>query len=178
MKLKKFKLLSVFIIFLLSFITHNIYDWIPNIITSFFFPVNESIFEHMKMILTTYLIYSIIEYIYLKKKNIKTLNIKSNLLLSITFNIIIFLIIYLPYYNIFGHNLISTLIIYFISILLTQLLSLKLLSSNKELFFFNKYAFVIIIIYILSFIYLTYYPLDNYIFIDKTKNKAGINNYY
>ena len=60
MNLKVIKILSVFGIFLLSFITHNGYDIFPNTLTSFFFPVNESIFEHMKMIYTDYIIWSII----------------------------------------------------------------------------------------------------------------------
>ena len=178
MKLKIFKLLSVLIIFLLGFITHNGYDKFPNIITSFFFPVNESLFEHMKMIYSSYLIYFIIEYIYLKKNNINPVNKKSNMILSISLNIIIFLIIYLPIYYSFGHNLIVTLVVYFISILITQIISLKILESNNELKFLNKYSYILLFLYLLILIYFTYYPLKEDFFIDKENKKIGLNNYY
>ena len=76
--LKKWKIISPIILFLLSFPIHFLYTWFTNIITSFFAPVNESIFEHMKMIYTTYLLFSLIEYIYIKFKNIKVNNICIN----------------------------------------------------------------------------------------------------
>ena len=70
MNLKKIKILGVVIITILSFISHFAYDIFPNIIFSFIFPVNESIWEHMKILFTSTLIYSLIEYILLKKYNI------------------------------------------------------------------------------------------------------------
>lgn len=178
MKIRNFKLLSALIIFGLGFITHFGYDKFPNLITSFFFPVNESIFEHMKMIYSSYLVYFIIEHFYLKKNYIYTKNKKSNMILSITLNIIIFLIIFLPIHYNFEHNLVITLIIYFISILITQLLSLKILTMDKELKFLNKYSYLFIFLYLLIFIYLTYYPLKIDFFIDNENKKIGLNNYY
>lgn len=70
MSLKKIKIISIFGIFVLNFISHFLYEWMPNTLFSIFFPVNESIFEHMKMISTSILIYSIIEYIILKKQKL------------------------------------------------------------------------------------------------------------
>ena len=53
MKLKTIKIISILGIFIISFLSHFIYQIIPNFITSIFFPVNESIFEHMKIIFTS-----------------------------------------------------------------------------------------------------------------------------
>lgn len=178
MKLFNFKILSSFLIFFISFLTHFGYDKFPNLITSFLFPVNESIFEHMKMIFSSYLIYYIIEFFYFRKNNINSINNNSNKILSLTLNIIIFLSIYLPVYYTFGYNTITTLTIYYISILITQLISYKILESKKEYIFFNKYCYFILLIYFLLFIYLTYYPLKEDIFIDKSNNKLGLKNYY
>ena len=70
MNLKKIKIIAVLGIFLLSFISHFAYELFPNIIFSFIFPVNESIWEHMKIIFTSTLIYGIIDYLLLKKYKI------------------------------------------------------------------------------------------------------------
>ena len=66
MNLKKIKVVAVLGIFILSFLSHFAYDLFPNIIFSFIFPVNESIWEHMKLLSTTILLYGIIEYFLLK----------------------------------------------------------------------------------------------------------------
>lgn len=178
MSIKKLKIISIISIFVISFFTHSIYDIFPCLITSFFFPVNESIFEHMKMIVMSYLLWSLIEYIILRKNNLKTTNFKASILISIIFNITIFLVVYIPIYNIFGYNTVLTLLIYFLSIFITQILSYKILDSDKQYILLNKYSFISIFIIILTFIYLTYYPLQTSIFIDNENKKLGLNNYY
>ena len=70
MSLKKIKVIAVFGIFIISFIAHFAYDIFPNIIFSFFFPVNESIWEHMKILFTSPILYGIIDYILLTKKKL------------------------------------------------------------------------------------------------------------
>lgn len=178
MNLKIFKIISSIVIFLISIFTHYGYEIFPNYLTSFFFPVNESVFEHIKVILSAYLIYSIIEYIFLKVKNILPNNLRSNILFSITFNIFIFYLLYIPIYYIFKHNIVVTLTIYFISIFITQIISYKVLKTNKRFPLFENYFFIILLIYQSILIYFTYYPPKYDIFIDKNNNKIGLNNYY
>jgi uncharacterized protein YqhQ len=132
MNLKKITIIGIIFIFLLSFITHSIYDWLPSFLTSLFFPVNESIWEHMKMIFTTSLIWGLVEYFILKKKDIDYFNIASATVLSVLFNIVIFLIIYVPIYIKFGENLIVTLIIYFITIVLSQIMAYNILNKGAD----------------------------------------------
>ena len=60
--MKKIKIISIFIMFALSFLSHFAYETIPNFISSILFPVNESIWEHMKLLSTPVLLYMIIEY--------------------------------------------------------------------------------------------------------------------
>ena len=60
MTLKKWKVISVVGIFLFSALLHFIYDWFPNFFTSLFFPVNESIGEHNKIIVGSFLFWAII----------------------------------------------------------------------------------------------------------------------
>ena len=77
--------INTIITFLLCFLTHFLYEWLPNPVFSIFFPVNESIWEHMKMLYTTILLAGIIEYFILKKFKIP----HQNLLLSIAIKALI-----------------------------------------------------------------------------------------
>ena len=61
MDLKKIKIVSIFGMFILCFLTHFLYNFFPNTLFSIFFPVNESIWEHMKMMTSSILIWSILE---------------------------------------------------------------------------------------------------------------------
>lgn len=101
MNLKKIKILGVVIITILSFISHFAYDIFPNIIFSFIFPVNESIWEHMKILFTSTLIYSLIEYILLKKYNITYNNLPFNTyfipLMQIPLYLVIYIYLYISY---------------------------------------------------------------------------------
>ena len=95
MALKWIKLVSTFGIFFLCFLTHFIYEWFPNTLFSIFFPVNESIWEHMKMLFTAVILYSIIDYLILRSFKQKTDNFLINVFITATTSIPIFLILYL-----------------------------------------------------------------------------------
>ena len=164
---------SFFIIFLISFPSHFLYQFIPNKITSILFPVNESIFEHMKIIFTSTIIYGIIDYIILKLNNIKFNNFLFQLFYTSFIAIIIFLIIYLPIRFIIGEYLIITLIILFITYLISQIISYYLLTS-KSTPLLNIIAIPLIIIIYSIFTYFTYKPLNNYFFYDTITNSYGI----
>ncbi|MBO5095303.1 MAG: hypothetical protein J6B98_00300 [Bacilli bacterium] len=175
MNLKKIKILGVFSIFGLCFLLHFIYNWIPNSVLAIFVPVNESIWEHMKLIPTSFILWGIIDFILLKKyENFN--NFLLQLFLVPVIGIIIYLLIYLPLYNIFGENMIISIILLFIVIIIEQILSYIILSKNEI-----KYQGIIGILGIITmyiiFGYLTYNPIINYIFFDTKDNKYGINTY-
>ena len=128
---KKWKIISPFILFALASLIHFTYTLFPNIITSFFAPVNESIFEHMKMIYTSVVLLSIIEYFILKHRNIKVNNLGINPFISGLSNIFIFLIMYLSIRMILKENMLVTFIILFISECITSFISYKLLLNRK-----------------------------------------------
>lgn len=178
MTIKKLKFISTISIFLISCFTHFGYDIFPRFITSLFFPVNESIFEHMKMINMSYIIYALIELIIIKLTNLKVKNFMSSVSLTLIFNIVIFLIVYLPIYYIFGYNTIITLSLYFISIVLSTIFNYKIQTSSQNYYILNKYSLLIMIFITFTFSYLTYYPIENSLFIDSTNKKLGLNNYY
>lgn len=176
MDLKRGLRFNILIIFGLSFFTHFVYKIIPIDLFAIFFPVNESIFEHMKMIYTTFLIDGIILYIILKKKNIKFSNFFSSLFSSSIISIVSFLIIWLPIYYRIGENMLITLIVLLISICISQISNYYVLSSSNNKIL-NYISFGFTILFIILFAYFTYYPLHNDFFLDSLNEKYGINNY-
>ncbi len=119
--MKKIKIIGVFVSFILSIILHFIYGIFPNTFFSIIAPVNESIWEHMKLIVSSSLIFSIFEYFIYNKKDIPYNNFILSYGVSSIVGIIIYLIIYIPLNDIFGHKAyiaISLLFIFYLDILL------------------------------------------------------------
>lgn len=176
MNKKKFILINTILIFSAMFISHNLYNWFENDLFAIFFPVNESIWEHMKMIYTTIILFSIIELILFKKFKIEYNNfLLSTYITSIT-TIIIELITFIPIYKIIGENLPITLITLFISIFIGQIMNYYILNKS-----YIKYSNIIsIILIIITFIimgHLTYNPPRSFLFYDPIEEKYGINIY-
>lgn len=173
--MKKFKIITIFIIFVLSFIFHFGYTTFPNILFSVIFPVNESIWEHMKIISTSILVGSIIEYFLLVKNNIKFNNFLISTSISIICGIIIYLIIYLPLEYIFSHSLILAVTILFITFIISENIKHYIMKLNK-IKYQNIIGIILITLTYFTFIYLTYNPIKNNLFIDTECNCYGIKN--
>lgn len=173
MTIKKIKIINVVFLFLLSFLWHFMYDLLPNNFFALFFPVNESIWEHMKIIYTCLLISSIIEYIIYKKKKINVNNFYINIPIISILGIITYLILYLPLDKIFSHNLILAIIILFIVFTLSEIMSYYILKFKKIKNEKIIGIFLIILSYII-FTYLTYNPIKNNLFLDRQTNTYGI----
>ena len=176
MSLKKVKIISSIGIFLLCFLFHFIYEWIPNTVTSIFFPVNESIWEHMKLLFSSVIFYGIIDYLILQKFNIKYNNFFTSLFMSALLIIPIYLIMFLPVYYKIGNRMIITILLMFLSIILSQVISYYIL-KYKDLNNINIISIILIIISYIIFAYLTYYPIKTELFFDPLEEKYGINNY-
>lgn len=156
------------IIFLLCCLCHFGYSAFPNFISSIFFPVNESIFEHLKMLFTAEILFSIGCFLFIKDKNQYL-----RMLLRGYLSIFILLLLYLPIYYLFGEIMILTLIILLITIFITEYI-LCFLSNKKHHPYLNMASIFLIIITYVIFAYLTYYPIKENLFLDKENNKYGI----
>jgi len=159
MNIKKVTIISVFAIFALSFLSHFMYEWFPNTFTSIFFPVNESIWEHNKMIFTTMMLRGLIEYFIISnhgKKKFPTALLASTLITIIT-NTLIFTPIY--YLMDKQDNIIITMIIYIISIIIGQYVSHKILKSDSIYKTLNTVSLISIAIIFTIFGIFTYYPI-------------------
>ena len=176
MNLKKAKIISVIGIFILCFLFHSIYEILPNTISAMLFPVNESIWEHQKLMFTSVVAYGIIDYIILNKLNIKYNNFFLSLFVSSITIIPIFLIIYLPFYYKIGSKMFLNIGVMLIAIIISQIISYCILNKKA----YDKCNIISIILIIISYItlaYLTYNPIKCDLFFDTKDEKYGINNY-
>ena len=176
MNLKKDKILSSILIIALCFLFHFLYEWFPNPLFAIFFPVNESIWEHMKILFSSICFYGIIDYIILYKNKIGFNNFFFNIFATAFLSVVVYLLIFIPIYKILGENMIVSISLMIIVIILFQIISYFILKS-KHIHYINSISFILIIISYIVFGYLTYNPIHNYLFLDNIKNIYGIKNY-
>ena len=172
MKIKTLKIIGTVIALILPFPLHFLYDLIPNFVTSIFLPVNESIWEHMKILFGSIILSGVIQKIISIVKKEKINNICFSNFIAAISSIPIFLILFLPVYYIIGENMIITIIIMFITIIISEMISYKIINMNNFKLE-NKTIMFVIIVYILFGI-LTYNPIKIDLFKDPKNNTYGI----
>lgn len=177
MSLKKIKIIGVFIIFALTFLFHYLYEWLPNPVFAVLFPVNESIWEHMKLIYSGFLFWGIIEYFLIKKYDIKVSNFISSLFITMIVSVIVYLILYLPLYDIFGESMIMAISLLFLVIVLGTIFNYYLETTMKDNNPLSAAVFALVVLGYVVFASLTYNPIKNYIFYDTHHHKYGVNIY-
>lgn len=140
--------------------------------TSLFFPVNESIWEHNKIIIGSFLIWAIIEKIYYKKrKNVIFAECISSLVCMILV-MLIFTPVYLYILNM-NDNMIVTFGIFILAIIISQIVSYKLL--QKEYYSkLEELGIILFVIFFLINIIFTYYPPKVALFYDYTNKIYGL----
>lgn len=176
MTLKKLKIIDTFIVFALCFLFHFLYSWFPNKLFSIFFPVNESIWEHMKLIYTSFLMCSLTDFIFSKIFNLKINNLIFSNFYSSIICIMVYLIIYIPINHFLGHNTLVAITLLFLIIILGQIISYNLMIKENNIKL-NYISVALIIIGYIIFGLLTYYPPKTELFFDEQNNKYGINDY-
>ncbi len=170
---KKLKILGIIIAFALCFPLHFLYDKSPCFLTSIFAPVNESIWEHMKLLFGSIIVSGIIQKIIIKVKKIEINNVCFSNFVAAISSIPIFLIIYLPIYYVIGENFIVTIIIMFIAIVIAEFISYLIMKMKKDLKLENMSILFVILTYMI-FTLLTYFPPKFDLFLDPTSISYGI----
>jgi len=163
MKNYKYIFLSSIIIFMLTVIVHFTYDVLKFNVIAVLFPTNESIFQHMKMIYTSFIIFYL--GLNIVKRRWKYNNLLLTNLISVSSTIIFFLIIYLPFRFRFGEVMIFTFILLFISIMVGQMIGYSFL-KKEDYIGLNIISLIIMIMFYIIFAYLTFNPIHNDIFWD------------
>lgn len=172
MSLKKIKIINVVFLFLLSFLWHFVYDWFPNNIFALFFPVNESIWEHMKIIHFCLFMGSILEFVLCKKNNIKINNFYIEAMVKSILGVIFYLIIFIPLYLWLGESLLISISLMLITYIFMEYIGYKILTGEEMNI--NILPVIIIVLGCIMFVILTFYPLHNFLFFDEVKFGYGI----
>lgn len=156
-KLFKYSIIGFIIVSIAGSISHFVFEWSNyNTITGAFFPVNESVWEHLKLIFFPYLIWSIVQYFLLKKEN-GVLISKSIGVLSGMLAIVIF---YYTYTGITGKSIdILNILSFFIGVSTAFIVDYYLIKSNKlNKDIYNTIAIAVFIIIGALFFIFTYEP--------------------
>lgn len=154
-------------IFLVGSLFHFIYDWSgKNAILGIFVPINESVWEHLKLILWPTIIWWLAGYLLIGKKAGDTSGKWStSCLAALVLSIIAMVTLYYTYTGAFGiHSLVLDILSLFIGILTGQLLGLYIF---KKCDFGNRALNVsvsLIILILFLFAYFTFQPPDYPIF--------------
>ena len=166
----KFEIISTIFIIILGVIFHFIFEWSnENIFVATLSPVNESIWEHLKLLFFPMVITIILGYFY-DEKNVE------NYLCAKTFGIIISMIFtvaaYYTYSGVIGKNIDAiNIIIFVIAVIIGQYVSYKKMKSK---FCCNNLVVIIILVILyLYFLVFTFYPPQIGLFKDPINGTFG-----
>ena len=170
-KIKKFQIFSIIFTFILGTLLHFTYKLSGqnNLIASVS-SINESVWEHLKLLFFPMLITTIIGYIYLGKEYKNFICSKTfGIVLSMIFTIIFFY----TYTGILGKNIaVIDIVSFFISAVIGECASYILIINKYKCN--NKIAIFILLIILISFIFFTYNTPNLGIFKDPITGMYGI----
>ncbi len=175
--IKKLQIASIIFSILLGTLLHFTFELSSNnLFIASFSAVNESVWEHLKLVFFPMLIFSIIEYFLLKNYNNKNNYIFSKTV-SIIFAILFITIFFYTYTGIIGKcYFILDILSFLLAIILGELICYKLLIKNTKINNSIKYLCIFfIIILLLFFVFFTYFPPKINYFKDPVNKSYGIN---
>jgi len=156
--LKKWFIGGTIFIILFGTLLHFVYEWSGNCaFIGIFGAVNESTWEHLKLLFWPAIIFSIFEYIYIGKDFQNYISAK---VISIYVGIISIIIMFYTYTGIIGtHFLIIDILIFILSVVLSQYIGYKITTSEKILSDrITIIAIKALIVLTILFIVFTFYP--------------------
>ena len=152
MSLKK-NIIAFFVISILGTLGHFIYEWTnENYFCGLFFPVNESTWEHLKLLFFPTVIYSAAEYLILKDK---PKNFLPAVVISVICGMLTIIVSFYTVKGVLGYSIdFINIAIYYIGVLVMLFKKRKIISSEKfsiqaANWFFAAIGFVIAILFII-----------------------------
>ena len=175
-KVIKAQLIVILFSLILGTLLHFTYEWSGNnLFVGSFSAVNESIWEHLKLVFYPMLIAMIVEYFFIKENVNNYIEAKTiGIFTAISFIVIAFF----TYSGIIGTSIIVIDILIFIfSIILGECIAYKLMKrKNESTVLSTSLSIIILIFFLLCFMIFTYLPLEVNLFRDITTGTYGIGN--
>jgi hypothetical protein len=175
LSLKKWFIFGGIFTLILGSVLHFIYDWSnQNHLIGIIAPVNESTWEHLKLLFWPIFLYSLIEYTFLGRIYPNYLFAK---VMSVLLGMAFIITAFYTYSGIIGQHLLwMDLLIYVLSIMLTQIIGYRWTLSNKDYRNQQQFAGVILIVTIVLIILFTFRPPHIPLFQDSSSGQFGVNN--
>lgn len=170
-KIRNYQIISAIFVCILGTLLHFTYEFFgENIFVAAFSAVNESVWEHLKLLFFPMLLTTIIGYFYIGKN---TPNFLCSKVFGIIVSMLFIIIFFYTYTGIIGKSIVFIDIAsFFVAVILGEYLSYKLMISNFKCN--NITAVVILTIILISFIVFTYFTPKIGIFKDPVTNQYGI----
>ncbi|PKK95854.1 MAG: hypothetical protein CVV59_01625 [Tenericutes bacterium HGW-Tenericutes-4] len=156
-KLKKWEFSILALSIISTFIFHMLYEWLgQNVLIGLISPVNESVWEHGKLILFPFLIFSLVEMLVLKPKN--KCNFFAVKFMAAMLGVLAMTTFFYLYSGILGsHNLIMDIISGFIGVFISFYFSYNYLTNNKTIRNCRLINILGVIVILVFFVF-TFYP--------------------
>lgn len=173
-QIKNWEIIGIFFIIAFGASLHFVFEW-----TDYWRPaaliaaVNESTWEHFKIAFWPSMIWAVIEYLFIRKEVNNFAIAKSAGFLIMP---IVTAVLFYGYNAITGqHYLILDIIIFIISAITGQIISMQLLLRDKiKVNWLRKMAIAILIFMTISFSLLSYFPMRNFLFAHPENGEFGI----
>lgn len=174
MKIKCYHIVGFLFTSIVGTLLHFTYEWSgSNPIIALFSPVNESVWEHLKLLFFPMMIYAIYEYFSYGKDIPNFIPAK---FISILFGLSFIVIVYYTYVGILGKNITWVDIsLFFVSVLLSYLINYLILNTEGFTSDIAKYISIIGLTMIATlFILYTNNPPNIPLFLDPLTGRYGI----
>lgn len=152
-----FKIIGIILIAILGTLFHYVYKWSNfNSFVGLFVPVNESVWEHLKLLFFPTLLFTLIEYFFYGKKYP---NYITSVTIGVLAGLLSIIVLYFTYSGILGtHVLWIDIVIFILSIIISQFVSYFILIHNLYANISSFTSLLLLISITLMFFYFTYHP--------------------
>ena len=151
----KFKIIGTVVATVVSYPLYILYRKFPNFLTSIFSPVNNSLWEHAKVIFSSILIGGITQKIIMIALKIHVNNICFSTFISAIVAIPLYIILASILFSIYGENNVIKFILTFIAILVAEIISYFIMKRPE--FKLENYTIIFAIITYIIFTFITYF---------------------
>lgn len=172
-RILKFEILGMFFISFLGSFLHFTFNLANKFwLVGMFSAVNESTWEHLKLAVIPAILWAVLESKVFRLKNHNFLPAKA---IGIYLMPLLIVIFFYGYKAILGnHNLLMDIAIFFIAVIIGQVVSYKIMSCQEFSQRFDKLSFFFLVILLLVFIVFTFWPPKIFIFQDSVFGQYGI----
>lgn len=172
-KIYLIEIIGILFVIVLGSLWHFIYNWTGrNIIAGILCPVNESVWEHMKLGFWPVLIYTLIENRYINHRKINIMAVKGVGILFMQLFIIVF---FYTYTHVTGqHFLIIDILSFFAGVVLCYLISAKLIIAGKYTLCLRTIGISVLVVHAVLLVIFTFYPPRMPMFKDSASDTYGL----